>query len=208
MDLFVRLTESYDTMSGFVEKFADQCDKLVVYEHDGARRHIHLYAVSCRIKTDAIKARIKKYLLVNEYDKSNWSFKSATDAGCITYMSKGIIRPRYVKGFTDLEIEEYTRKWIDRAPEVKVDKKKDTVTQYDMAMEVYDIVKEQFKNVYGVIHTQEVYRSCLVNAIAVCRKHRKGFDEYSIRKIVHPAYTKFEHCQQQFVEKSLEKFFS
>jgi len=208
MDIFVRVTESYEALSGFIDKLALDCEKLVVYEHNGTRKHIHFYAVNCRIKTDAIKTRIKKHLHVTVYDKSNWSFKSADDSGCITYMSKGTIEPSYVKGFTREEIIEHKDRWVERTPETSLPKKTSTVTQYDMAMEVYDKVKEHFSSHFGEIHTQEVYRQCLLCAIETCRKYRKGFDEYSIRKIVHPAYTRFEHCQQQFVAKSLEKFFS
>lgn len=207
MDIFARVTVSYDDVSGFIEKLSEDCDKLIVYQHDTARVHIHFYAVNCRIKTDAIKTRIKKYLHVAEWDKNNWSFKSANDSGCITYMSKGKLDPRYIKGFTQEEIIGYKDKWTERVPETSLPKKSGP-TQYDMAMEVYDIVTDKYTRCYGVIHTQEIYRDCFITAISVCRKYKKGFDEYSIRKIVHPAYTKFEHCEQQFVEKAVNKFFS
>ena len=94
MDLFVRITITYEELEGFMEKFAEDCDKLIVYQHDASRKHIHFYAVNCRIKTDAIKTRIKKYLHVTQWDKSNWSFKSADNPSCITYMSKGKLDPR------------------------------------------------------------------------------------------------------------------
>lgn len=207
MDLFCRITLPYDELEGFLVKFSSECDKLIVYQHDGTRTHIHFYAVNCRIKTDAIKCRIKKHLQVTEFPKSNWSFKSADDSKCITYMSKGILTPRYVKGFTDEEVLGYTQAWVEK-PVLSVVDKKSTLTQYDMSMEVYELVKEWASQKFGLIHTHEIYKQCVVTAISVCHKHRKGFDEFSIRKIVQPAYTKFEHCQTQFVEKVVDKFFS
>lgn len=207
MNIFGRVTINYDALTGFIESYANDCDKLIVYEHNDKRTHIHFYAFNSRIKTDAIKTRIKKHLHVTSWDKSNWSFKSADDSNCITYMSKGRIEPSFVKGFTQQEVLEYKDRWVERTPETSLPEKS-SVTQYTMAMEVYEIVKESFKTKYGEIHTQEVYKECLITAISICRKYKKGFDEYSIRKIVHPAYTKFEHCQNQFVSKCVDKFFS
>ena len=106
MDIFARISEPYQTLEGVLQSLANDCEKLVVYEHAGTRVHVHFYAVGMRIKTDALKVRIKKHLNVTVYDKTRWSFKTASDGGCITYMSKGHLDPVFVKGFSQDEIAE------------------------------------------------------------------------------------------------------
>lgn len=206
MDIFVRLTEGYDVMEGFIKSYADSCDKLVVYEHgESSRKHIHFYAVKSQIKPDAIKTRIKKYLNVVSYDKSRWSFKTATDDGCIVYMTKGRLEPSYVKGFTQEEIVAYKDRWVERTAETSKSTKASGPTQYDMSMEVYDIMSTT-RNTAN-LHTIEIYELCVKTALKVLHKHRKGFDENSIRKIVQPAYTRFENCKVDFVQSVVRRFF-
>ena len=53
----------------------------------------------------------------------------------------------------------------------------------------------------------EIYEECIKFAIQVCHKYRKGFDEFSIRKVIIPAYTKFSHCQSQFISKISQNYF-
>lgn len=205
MDWFVRITESYDTLEGFIHKLAEECSKLIVYEHgETSRKHIHFYARECKIKTDAIKTRVKKHLNIKAYEKNKWSFKTADDDGCIVYMTKGRLEPMFVKGFTQEEVSSYKDKWVERTPETSSEKKSGGPTQYDMAMEVYEIVKTRKAT---DLHTIEVYELCMNIALDVLHKHRKGFDENSIRKVVQPAYTKLEHCRQQFVQKLVHNFF-
>lgn len=221
MDIFARITVSYDDLAGFIEKFSDDCDKLIVYEHEGTRTHIHFYAVSCRIKTDAIKTRIKKYLHVTEWNKSNWSFKSADDSGCIVYMSKGRLDPRYVKGFTQDEIEGYKGRWTERVPETSLPKKSGP-TQYDMSMEVYDKIVSKLGSKTRLEHTDdgiqlapngmsktdsELYRMMANEAMNVLHKYRKGFDSHSIQKVIVPAWTKFNQCRSSFVDMLEIRFF-
>ena len=81
MDIFARISEPYQTLEGVLQSLANDCEKLVVYEHAGTRVHVHFYAVGMRIKTDALKVRIKKHLNVTVYDKTRWSFKTAVMAG-------------------------------------------------------------------------------------------------------------------------------
>lgn len=204
MDLFVRITVDYETVKDFLQRLSGDADKLIVYQHNASRVHIHFYIVNSRVKPDAIKTRFKKFMSITQWDKSNWSFKSATDDKCITYMSKGSLSPVFNKGFDADYIRSLTEQWEDK---VVVRESKEAVTQYVMSMEVYELVKDSLKDKFGVIPTQEVYRKCIIFAIQVCHKYRKGFDEFSLRKIAQPAYVKFEHCGEQFVNKCVDKFF-
>lgn len=207
MDIFARITMSYNDLKTFFESFAQVCEKIVVYEHDTSRKHCHFYAVGCSLKTDAIKVRIKKHLHVTEFNKSNWSFKTAVDDGCIVYMTKGILDPVFVKGFEGSELCEYRSRWVPKERAVVKDViKKDTVTQFQMAMEVYDMINET-ANVSDM-NEYDLYRLCVRTAIKICFKYKKGFDDNSIRKIVHPAYVKIYNMEDTYVEKVTKRFFS
>lgn len=203
-NLFCRIRVPYDQFRPVAERLAHKCDKMIIYEHNErpTNIHIHFYIQACQVSTDTIKNYCKKCGISGGPQGAGWSFKSDADAGCITYMTKGKLEPVYVKGFTQTETDEYKDRWVDRTPETS---KSNKVTNYTMSMEVYELVKSHFK--FGYSHTQEIYRECIIQSINVCRKYSKGFDEYSLRKIAHPAYTRFEHCHTQFVNKAVEKFF-
>lgn len=215
--LFCRVTETYATLEGFFTSLADVCAQLVVYEHTASRTHVHFYTLGCTINTDSIKARIKKHLHVKSYDKNKWSFRTASDPNCITYMSKGVLEPCFVKGFTQEEISSYRDRWEDRSPETEPEqiKRKNGPTQYDMSMEVYQLIIDKYRvstplgiDVYELQQRDcDIYQDCIRFAIDICHKYRKGFDEYSIRKIITPAYTKFAHCRNQLVDKVFQNYF-
>lgn len=208
MNLFCRITCSYVTFTPVVQLIETKCDKLVIYEHNANINniHIHLYIEECTVSTDTLKNYCKRFGITGGIRGSGWSFKTATDTGCITYMSKGNLEPSFIKGFTQEEIVSYRDSWVERTRETAP--KKDTHTQYSMAMEVYQIVKDKLSNSFGEHHTQEIYRLCFIEAINVHHKYGKGFDEFTIKRVVHPAYVKFEHCHTQFVNKAVDKFFS
>lgn len=209
MDWFVRITETYEKLEGFIEKLAESCDKLVVYEHgeEVSRKHIHFYAVQCKIKTDAIKVRVKKHLQVANYPKDKWAFETAYDDGCIVYMTKGKLEPVYCKGFTQEELIAYRDKWVDRTPEtVRAVSKPTGPSQYDLAMEVYEIVKANKK--LEDLHTIEIYELCVKASIKVHHQYRKGFCDHSLKKVVQTAYTKIEGCKDSLIRKMVDNFFN
>lgn len=96
-----------------------------------------------------------------------------------------------------------------------VQKRKSTLTQYDLSDEVYNLVLDKYKistplgiDIYDLQQRDiQIYEDCVRFAIDVCHKHRKGFDFFSINKIVIPAYTRFHKCKHSFVEKLVSKFF-
>ena len=113
MDLFCRITCSYNAFNPVVELLEPKCDKLVIYEHnaDTDNVHIHMYIEKCTVSTDTIKNYCKRFGINGGTRGTGWSFKSATDTGCIVYMSKGNLEPLYVKGFTTDEITSYREAW-------------------------------------------------------------------------------------------------
>lgn len=113
MDLFCRITCSYATFTPVVQLIDAVCDKLVIYEHNSNvdNTHIHMYIEKCTVSTDTLKNYCKRFGITGGPRGTGWSFKSAHDAGCIVYMSKGDIEPSYVKGFTTDEITSYRESW-------------------------------------------------------------------------------------------------
>lgn len=205
-DLFVRIKSPYDVLIPIMSRIHACCEKVIVYEHNekSSNIHVHMYLVQCDKSTDTLKNYIRK---VCDSSKGNqfWSFKTAQDAGCITYMSKGKLDPVDVKGFTQEEIDTYKSSWEDRSTqhEAQNDNKSKGPTQYDMAMEVFELVRYKISD----LHTFEIYRLCVRASIQVHHKYRKGFCEHSLKKVVQTAYTKIEDCKNNFVDKMVDNFF-
>lgn len=87
-----------------------------------------MYIEKCTVSTDTIKNYCKRSGIDGGVRGSGWSFKSATDTGCITYMSKGNLEPSFVKGFTQEEIVSYRDSWVERTG--KTSAKYQTKLQY------------------------------------------------------------------------------
>lgn len=106
----VNLTELYDL-----------CEKVVIYEHPAdssvQRTHIHGLLIACKRKEDTIRNRFFK-------GKYEYSMKSLNvTLQFITYMSKGIYTPKYLKNVTQDVIDVHTNAWVDPnavKPEVKL----------------------------------------------------------------------------------------
>lgn len=116
-DLFVRVRIPFQHIQTACEQISTKVDKMVVYQHepngpDGDNIHVHMYLRGNHVSTDTLKNYIKKCCPKRDtYGNSFWSFNTAYDDGCIVYMSKGILMPSYVKGYSACEIEEYRLKY-------------------------------------------------------------------------------------------------
>lgn len=108
-DLFIRVTVTYVEFEKVVSLIESDLQAGCVYEHKGARPHIHAYLRGYARTTQHLKNLITRH--IRPMAKSDWSFKTAHDDGCITYMTKGSIDPSYVKGFTAEQMEEYKDRW-------------------------------------------------------------------------------------------------
>lgn len=190
MAYFVRVTASYDEIKPFCESVP--CDTLVVYEHDASQVHCHFYIITS-LKTDSLKVRLKK---LRNFDKTQWSFKTARDDRCVRYMAKGKYDPKYVKGFSQDIIDAYKADWKEEPT------KKEKPSVYDLAQEVYSYVKEE------VCDTDEKYYQLLIfNAINVHHKYRKAFCDFSLMKVVETAATFSIQGTQNLERRMLSKIF-
>lgn len=125
--LSVRLSFSYDRLVVTFDKIKDVCDKVVVYQHDATRVHVHALVTGLRVSTDTLKNWVRKD--VGQVPKTDWSFTAAQNDGFITYMSKGCLTPLFVKGYEDSYLEDLKSKWVDQP------KKGKQLTQYRLKIE-------------------------------------------------------------------------
>jgi len=114
-DLAIRVTLPWSDCSGIVQRWCDRASKAVVYQHDEddevSRTHVHMALVGLDCKTEALKR-----MWADAPGKGNefWSFSPLRDQGKYTaYMTKGILRPVFVKNFSPAELEEHKKSWVD-----------------------------------------------------------------------------------------------
>lgn len=117
MPLAFRVSRSYDQLTTFITKLSNSSSKLIVYEHDATRLHIHGLVIGCKVSTDTLKNWIKDALNCEKFAKSDWSFitqdkqGNPVDDNFITYMSKGVLQPRYVLNYDDDYINQLKLQW-------------------------------------------------------------------------------------------------
>lgn len=136
MNIAIRVTNSYEDLRSFCDQLVTCCDKVVIYEHEASRVHIHGLLINCKVSTDTLKNYVKRALSVNTYPKSDWSFKTLHEGNpvnddFIIYMSKGSIDPVMVKGYTVDEIQLFKSRWVTKTDY----RAKKSLTQYKIRVE-------------------------------------------------------------------------
>lgn len=116
MDYFIRVRMSWFMIQPACEQISSKVEKMIVYEHseDPENTHVHMYLVGTQVSTDTLKNYIRHKRGGNDRGNKFWSFKTATDSGCISYMTKGKYDPVYVKGFTPEEINAHKLAGYDK----------------------------------------------------------------------------------------------
>lgn len=181
-----RVSLSYEDLSGVFTTWSESCEKMVVYQHDADdevnRTHCHLLMLECKYKTpEALKRQLFNRLSVADKGNSFWSWKADSDIKFIVYMSKGKLRPVFVKNFSPAELEELRLQWKEPTPKgnLLTEKKESTKTKYDL---IEDMMKE--------INDDDVDGKCssyladyLVRVVLkVLRKNRIVIGRYKVRE--------------------------
>lgn len=215
MDIAFRVSSSYDSLTDFITKLSEVSEKVIIYQHDATRIHIHGLVQDCRISTDTMKNWIKKCLNVKSFPKSDWSFKSVDDdyGKYITYMSKGKLSPMYVKEFDDEFVEQCRNEWVDYVKSsnpVKTSSDKPTI--YQIAQEVHNnVLRLELEKQLPIDRTAPdgyvLYAAHLDQAIKVCHKYRQPFEEHYLRRLVITAMTLEEKGVKSLMRKMMEKEF-
>lgn len=155
-----RVSLSYNDMSGVIHVWAKSCTQMAVYQHSPdqgcTKTHVHMIMLGCTYKTcETLKKQFYK-LTGSELDGNElweWTHKEwegQPDLSFITYMSKGELRPVFVKDITDEEIEELRKKWVSHPKGVESSqiqtriktKEPKKLTKYDICVEVMSSIKE------------------------------------------------------------------
>lgn len=126
-----RISMDYESTKDAIAKWAERCAKIIVYAHEpdsGCNRpHIHIYIEGVSIKEEQLK-RMWKASVSHNVEGGNkywsWEHKKWKEAHpnqdyndtMITYMSKGELRPVFVKGFPAELVEERRQQWIKPTP--------------------------------------------------------------------------------------------
>lgn len=118
----IRISRPYDCIAEWIN--SEPCTKLAVYEHEAddevSRVHCHIWATGIG-KSDTLKNHLRKY--IGSVEKTDWYFteknkkKEEWNDELITYMSKGVLELKLVKGYSETEINEFRNKWVDRKKE-------------------------------------------------------------------------------------------
>lgn len=194
MNYAFRITKSYEELGLALLPLYDICDRVAVYEHEAdtevSRTHVHGVLIGCKRKEDTVRNKFFKGV----YDAPDYELKTKyktakmdmvpVDAEYIKYMSKGDLDPSFFKGFTQEELDNYRRGWVNHKLNESVAEKtskKSQLTVYEMAVEIMgtdatahlglareDIVdkiikylnsKRQAANMYKV---RDIYDACMM----------------------------------------------
>lgn len=203
MKLAIRLTYPYEDVKEFFRRF----DTCAVYQHDAdeevSRTHIHaLVETAC--STDTLKNWLRK--IIGSVEKSDWSFvaklkgEPVTDR-FITYMSKGKLEPKLVKGFTQEQIDAYRKEWIAHTKPAKGDKDSaKPISSYDIAKELAQYMDDYAKQIEipipHALHVKKQYRhewievpteDMIRQAIKIHNKYRKTYCDFSLVRVIQTA---------------------
>lgn len=184
MNYAVRITYGYKELETFYKATTDVCSKVIVYEHvDAARLHCHALLEECTVSTDTLKNWIKKALGVTQFDKKNWSFKTAnSDYKYVTYMSKGKYDAKLVKGYSPEQVAEWKAAW--EAP-----KSDGTLKQFIKIQEKPEVARKRQSDLVDEMVSMLNEDSSTMDIIEVIRKvviikHQTICGRYKVRDYV------------------------
>lgn len=111
-----RLSYSYDMARALVGAWALKCDNMAVYEHIGTQTekvHIHLVMTGTSVDKKQLRNIGSKFL--NCKGQENLSFSEKEYDGSprfMSYMTKGVHDPKYLKGWTNNDHIAWKDAWV------------------------------------------------------------------------------------------------
>jgi len=129
--VFARIRAPYEDVKVAIQEICGKCEKLIVFEHNerSDNIHIHFLMEGNTVSTDTLKNIFKRNGFNGGERGVNWSFVSATDRGCITYMSKGTLEPVFCKGYETEEVSGLKNSWEERRKTAKYQTRLQYVTK-------------------------------------------------------------------------------
>lgn len=181
----IRITLPYVDCSGIISKWADRSSRAVVYQHDAdekvSKTHVHLILGGCETKSEALKRMWK-----DAPGKGNefWSWKDWDgEMKQIVYFTKGKYTAKFVKNFSEQELEKSRQDWVEP---VKADKTGDN-SDYD----IVKILKKYDDDMFMVKYARDHIEPTAIGTILE-RVRRDTFRFlYAKKRIVpHPGHYK------------------
>lgn len=152
-----RVSLPWSDLSGVATLWANYCDRFIAYEHEAdakvSRTHCHFLMIDCKVKEEAFKRMSKLPGRGNEFWK--WATKETPDESFITYLSKGKLREKFKKNFSDQIVEERRGLWVEHEPSKKpVSLKKvkeEKGSHWELIMKIWNEIKENPRIVRQVV---------------------------------------------------------
>lgn len=113
----VRITHSYEQCKNLVTSWSYQCKKMLVYEHVGSvteKVHIHLVIEESEVTKKWLR-ELGTRQGVDLKGNKNCSFKPYDgNVRALVYMTKGVLDPKFNKGYSDQDIAHWKSLWEDK----------------------------------------------------------------------------------------------
>lgn len=134
----IRITLPYVDCSGIISRWADRSHGVIVYQHDAdeeiSKTHVHIALAACEVKAEALKrmwvdcpGKGNEFWSWKEWDEYDANEPLAEVYKYFAYMSKGHLRPKMVKIFSEELVERSRQSWVEP---VKADKPGDSSEYY------------------------------------------------------------------------------
>jgi len=148
----------YNDISGIIQVWSETCESMAVYEHDpdqGCKSvHVHMILLGCKYKTPEGLKRLyyKMYPDANTADGNGlWSWTNqdwpVPDINFVTYMTKGVLAPKFVKNISADKLEELRGKWSEPTPKPLVQSvielKEPKLTKHIIMLKVIQMILAQ-----------------------------------------------------------------
>lgn len=133
---FVRLTYSYADISGVIRQWAMKCEKMAVYEHEGAETkkvHCHIAIQRVCVCKKQLRNIANSIIDIKGNEKSSFKELDMSQTPFI-YMTKGTLEPKYLQG--------YEKEDADKWKSLYIPKRKHNLSNGDHYYNCFGIKKE------------------------------------------------------------------
>lgn len=147
----------YNDLSGIIQVWSESCDSMAVYEHQADESvkttHVHMIMLGCKYKTSEPLKRLYYKMFPNTPTSEgnglwSWSNKDHPEPNIqfITYMSKGVYAPKYVKNIPTEKVEELRGMWSEPTPKTLtqtfINSKEPKLTNHTLMLKVVNLILE------------------------------------------------------------------
>jgi len=182
----------WSDVSGAIKEWADTCQQMVVYEHDADEEiqtpHLHMVMIDCKYKTpEALKRSFLKKYFTDKKGNALWSWEHkdfpSPDLKFITYMSKGTLRPKFVKNVLPADIEELRLQWKTPTPKgtLLTERKESTKTKRELCDIILALYKKDNEE-HQHVCIEAIAKSIVSITLKVLGEHKIVFCKRKIQE--------------------------